>query len=97
MGLIPFPLSTAQLVISIIDIISVGMVLLMVGILSLYQLYYVATNTTTIESFEKDRIFSHARRKKIKVCFCVILYLFFVAQVSIQSWACRKCQAGSRG
>lgn len=41
------------------------MVLLFVGILWCYQTYYLCTNTTTIESWEKDRVATLVRRKKI--------------------------------
>ncbi len=48
------------------NLILLFFVLVSVGILCLYQLYYVMTNTTTIESFEKEKVVSLVERGKLK-------------------------------
>eukprot|EP00158_Paraphelidium_tribonemae_P006997 Partr_v1_DN28065_c1_g1_i1_m56739 putative Zinc finger, DHHC-type containing 6 len=56
---------TCLIIILIVDAI----VVISVGILTLYHIYYAATNVTTLESFENDRIFSQARRAKNPVVY----------------------------
>ncbi|KAI9334774.1 DHHC palmitoyltransferase-domain-containing protein [Obelidium mucronatum] len=50
------PPNNLTLVVMILNILTLFILLLSVGILSLWQLYYVACNTTTIESLENDKI-----------------------------------------
>ncbi|KAJ3247524.1 Palmitoyltransferase [Chytriomyces hyalinus] len=54
--------SNLALVIMIVNVIILVILLLTVGILSLWQLYYIASNTTTIESLENDKIDSLVRK-----------------------------------
>jgi palmitoyltransferase len=49
----------------ILNLVADIFVLLPVGILCAYQTYYIASNTTTIESWEKDRVQSMTRQKLI--------------------------------
>ena len=58
--------SAMEIVLIVTDLFILFVVLMAVGILSLYQFYFVATNTTTIESWEKDRVSTLVRRKKLK-------------------------------
>lgn len=48
--------STFEIVVLVVDFILLCFILLSVGILAIYQLVYVCTNTTTIESWEKQRL-----------------------------------------
>jgi len=41
-------------------------VFLTVAILLGYHLYYIATNTTTIEAFQKDRVEHAVRKQRLK-------------------------------
>ncbi|KAF8324127.1 zf-DHHC-domain-containing protein [Clavulina sp. PMI_390] len=61
-----YPMSTTQLIIMILNFTLCIPVLLMVGGFSLYHFYCVATNTTTIEAWEKDKVATLIRRGKIR-------------------------------
>ncbi len=54
-------------------------ILLTVGILAGYQFYYLCTNTTTIESWEKSRVAQMVRRRQIRpVRYNTLLNIFAV-------------------
>ncbi|RKO88262.1 DHHC palmitoyltransferase-domain-containing protein, partial [Blyttiomyces helicus] len=57
--------TSRELLFMIINLIILFLLLLTVGLLSLYQLYYVSTGVTTIESFERSRVEELVRRGKI--------------------------------
>lgn len=58
--------STTDMVLMILNFAQGLPVLLMVGIFSLYHTYALCTNTTTIESWEKDKVATLIRRGKIE-------------------------------
>lgn len=58
--------STKDMVLLILNFAQGVPVLLMVGIFSLYHTYALCTNTTTIESWEKDKVATLVRRGKIE-------------------------------
>ncbi|KAI3637373.1 hypothetical protein MIR68_004022 [Amoeboaphelidium protococcarum] len=59
------PVNMVSLFLACIDIFMISLVLLMVGMLWIYQTWYICTNTTTLETFEKDRVGNLVQRKKI--------------------------------
>lgn len=58
--------TTTQIVLLILNYTACIPVIIAVGIFSLFQLWSLLTNTTTIESWEKDRAASLKRRGKIR-------------------------------
>ncbi|CAO1619691.1 unnamed protein product [Parajaminaea phylloscopi] len=58
--------STFAMVIMVLNFAQGVPVLLMVGVFSLYHTYALCTNTTTIESWEKDKVAMLIRRGKIE-------------------------------
>lgn len=52
----------------IVNLVADLLVILPVAVLCAYQTYYISTNTTTIESWEKDRVQSMCRRKILPPC-----------------------------
>ncbi|GAA5884559.1 hypothetical protein JCM6882_005299 [Rhodosporidiobolus microsporus] len=58
--------STSQMVILVLNYVACAPVIIAVGVFSLYHLYSVVTNTTTIEGWEKDKVASLKRRGKIR-------------------------------
>lgn len=58
--------SVPEIILIVVNLFLLFVVLMAVGVLSLYQFYFVATNTTTIESWEKDRVNTMIRRKQLK-------------------------------
>ncbi|PWN29657.1 zf-DHHC-domain-containing protein, partial [Jaminaea rosea] len=58
--------STAAMVVMVLNFAQGIPVLLMVGIFSLYHTYALCINTTTIESWEKDKVATLVRRGKIE-------------------------------
>ncbi|CAG8611875.1 5190_t:CDS:2 [Funneliformis caledonium] len=58
--------TTTETIFLILNYIAVIPVLFSVGILSLYHFYCMLSNTTTIESWEKDKVSTMVRRGKIK-------------------------------
>ncbi|KAF8336502.1 DHHC palmitoyltransferase-domain-containing protein [Cantharellus anzutake] len=58
--------SLVELVFIILNLVFCGPVLLCVGIFSLYHFYCVATNTTTIEGWEKDKVATMVKKGRIK-------------------------------
>ncbi|KAI8619968.1 DHHC palmitoyltransferase-domain-containing protein [Chytriomyces sp. MP71] len=59
------PPSNLALTVMILNVLACVILLLSVGLLSLWQLYYLACNTTTIESLENDKIDSLVRKGTI--------------------------------
>ncbi|KAI8905102.1 DHHC palmitoyltransferase-domain-containing protein [Gorgonomyces haynaldii] len=57
--------SEMEILMIIVNVIILFVLLITVGILSLYQLYYISQNTTTIESFENSKIEDLKRKQKI--------------------------------
>lgn len=49
-----------------LDLILLVPVLLLVGILFTYQLQFISTNTTTIESYERDKVDYYVKKGKIR-------------------------------
>lgn len=64
-GVIPPPLTLVQSIAMIFNMVHLSIILMSVGILSIYQTIYICSNTTTIETMEKDRVATLVRRKKI--------------------------------
>lgn len=62
---LPPPDNTETLII-VLNYISCIFVLLVVGSFSVYHIYSTATNTTTIESWEKDKVSNLVNRGKIR-------------------------------
>ncbi|GAA5868652.1 hypothetical protein JCM8547_003769 [Rhodosporidiobolus lusitaniae] len=58
--------STSQMVILVANYVLCVPVLLAVGVFSLFHLWSIVTNTTTIEGWEKDKVASLKRRGKIR-------------------------------
>ncbi|GAA5869031.1 hypothetical protein JCM3774_002454 [Rhodotorula dairenensis] len=58
--------TTTQIVMLVLNYTACVPVLIAVGVFSLFHLWSVVTNTTTIESWEKDRAISLKRRGKIR-------------------------------
>lgn len=58
--------TTTQIVMLVLNYTACVPVLIAVGVFSLFHLWSVVTNTTTIESWEKDRAVSLKRRGKIR-------------------------------
>jgi len=55
-----------ELVLIVVDLVFLVPVFLTVAILLGYHLYYIATNTTTIEAFQKDRVEHAVRKQRLK-------------------------------
>ncbi|GAA5829376.1 hypothetical protein JCM11251_005026 [Rhodosporidiobolus azoricus] len=58
--------STSQMVILVMNYVLCAPVIIAVGVFSLYHLYSIVTNATTIEGWEKDKVASLKRRGKIR-------------------------------
>ncbi|GAA6037945.1 hypothetical protein JCM8097_009502 [Rhodosporidiobolus ruineniae] len=58
--------STTQMVILVMNYVLCAPVLIAVGVFSLFHLWSVLTNTTTIEGWEKDKVAALKRRGKIR-------------------------------
>lgn len=58
--------STTVMVLLILNFAQGVPVILMVGVFSMYHTYALCTNTTTIESWEKDKVATLVRRGKIE-------------------------------
>ncbi|GAA5967190.1 hypothetical protein JCM11641_000472 [Rhodosporidiobolus odoratus] len=58
--------TTFQMVILVMNYVLGAPVLIAVGVFSLFHLWSIATNTTTIEGWEKDKVASLKRRGKIR-------------------------------
>ncbi|KAJ3039560.1 Palmitoyltransferase [Rhizophlyctis rosea] len=60
----PLP-DTPEVITMIVNLVILFFLLLSVGILAVWQLYYATKNVTTIESFENNRIYDLVKKKKI--------------------------------
>ena len=49
-----------------LDVVLVFFVVVSVGILSIYQILYIFTNTTTIESWERDKVEKMVKKEKLR-------------------------------
>lgn len=65
-GVMKPPIWMPELFMLTVNLFVVGLVILMVGILCGYQTYYIATNCTTIESMQYDRVMELWRREKLQ-------------------------------
>jgi palmitoyltransferase len=54
------------MVILVLNYVACAPVLIAVGVFSLYHLYSIVTNATTIEGWEKDKVASLKRKGKIR-------------------------------
>jgi hypothetical protein len=54
--IVVYPMTTIEMIFIILNMIALFLLLLLVGGLFVYQTFYIAKGTTTIETFENDRI-----------------------------------------
>ena len=89
-------LSVTEVIFLSLDTILDVIVVLAVGILSIYHIIYLFSNTTTIDSWEKDRVQSMARRLKLpKVCKSIsILSYQKLGTISLRHWHLQKYMRG---
>lgn len=66
--------TTTQIVMLVLNYTACIPVIIAVGVFSLFHIWSVLTNTTTIESWEKDRAVSLKRRGKIREVRVILQY-----------------------
>ena len=59
-------MTTFELVLIVVDLMFIIPVLMAVGIMLGFHTYYIFTNTTTIEAFQKDRVEHEVRKQRVK-------------------------------
>ncbi len=72
------PLDGTEALVLVIDTMLLFFIFAIVGMLSLYQTYYVAKGITTIESFENDKIYSLQREGKIPKAHLTLMIWAFL-------------------